>query len=115
MSNMLRILLLVGAVLMLIYTIKSIRKSKIQMKDALVWVLIAVLIAIFGIFPAIPFWGAGMLGIDSAANMVFLIFMAIMILCIFAMARRISLLEDKLNTMAGEIAIRTKKDDGEEE
>lgn len=73
MSVALRILLLIGALAMLMFVVKSIRKSRIQMKDALVWMLIALLIAIFGIFPSVPMWIAGILGIDSAANMVFLI------------------------------------------
>ena len=47
MSVALRILLLIGALAMLMFVVKSIRKSRIQMKDALVWMLIALLIAIF--------------------------------------------------------------------
>ena len=64
MSVALRILLLIGALAMLLFVVKSIRKSRIQMKDALVWMLIALLIAIFGIFPSVPMWIAGILGID---------------------------------------------------
>lgn len=112
MSLALRILLLVGAVAMLLFVVKSIRKSRIQMKDALIWILIALLIAIFGIFPEIPMWIAWLIGIESTANMVFLIFIAILLICIFSMSLRISMLEDKCTTLAGEIAIRTKKDDG---
>ncbi len=112
MSVALRVLLLIGAVAMFMFVIKSIRKSRIQMKDALIWMLIAVLIAIFGIFPSIPMWIAYAIGIESAANMVFLIFIAILLMCIFSLALRVSMLEDKCTTLAGEIAIRTKKDDG---
>ena len=108
MSVALRILLLIGALAMLMFVVKSIRKSRIQMKDALVW------IAIFGIFPSVPMWIAGILGIDSAANMVFLIFIAILLLCIFSLALRVSMLEDKCTTLAGEIAIRTHQEEDEE-
>ena len=114
MSAALRILLLIGALAMLMFVVKSIRKSRIQMKDALVWMLIALLIAIFGIFPSVPMWIAGILGIDSAANMVFLIFIAILLLCIFSLALRVSMLEDKCTTLAGEIAIRTHQEEDEE-
>lgn len=114
MSAALRVLLLVGALAMLMFVVKSIRKSRIQMKDALIWMLIALLIAVFGIFPSIPMWIAGILGIDSAANMVFLIFIAILLLCIFSLALRVSMLEDKCTTLAGEIAIRTHQEEDEE-
>ncbi len=110
MSVALRVLLLIGAVLMLWYVVKSIRKSRIQMRDALTWMVIAVIIAIFGVFPIVPMWLAGLIGIESTANMVFLIFIAILLLCIFTLSMRISILEDKITTMAGEIAIRTKED-----
>lgn len=110
-----RILLLIGALAMLMFVVKSIRKSRIQMKDALVWMVIAVLIAIFGIFPGIPVWIAWAIGIESAANMVFLIFIAILLMCIFSMSLRISMLEDKCTTLAGEIAIRTKDENKDED
>ena len=110
MSIALRIILLIGAVGMLWYVIKSIRKSRIQMKDAFVWIVIALLIAIFGMFPVIPMWIAGLVGIESAANMVFLIFIAILLLRIFTLSIRLSLLEDKCVTLTGEVAIRTKKE-----
>lgn len=109
MSTALRVILLVGAVAMLLFVVKSIRKSRIQMKDALVWVMIAVCIAIFGIFPSLPIWMAGVIGIESTANMVFLIFIAILLLCIFTLSMRVSMLEDKCVTLAGEIAIRTQE------
>ena len=111
MSVALRVLLLIGAVAMFMFVIKSIRKSRIQMKDALVWMIIAVLIAIFGILPSIPVWIAWAIGIESAANMVFLIFIAILLICIFSLALRVSMLEDKITTLTGEVAIRTQKDD----
>ena len=59
-------------------------------------------------------WIAGILGIDSAANMVFLIFIAILLLCIFSLALRVSMLEDKCTTLAGEIAILTHQEEDEE-
>lgn len=114
MSVALRILLLIGALAMLMFVVKSIRKSRIQMKDALVWMLIALLIAIFGIFPSVPMWIAGILGIDSASQYGIFDFIAILLLCIFSLALRVSMLEDKCTTLAGEIAIRTHQEEDEE-
>lgn len=107
MSTALRLILLVGAITMFWYVIKSIRKSRLQMKDAFPWIVVAVLIAIFGIFPAVPMYFAWLIGIESTANMVFLIFIAILLLRIFTLSMKVSLLEDKLTTMAGEVAIRS--------
>ena len=107
MSVSLRIILLVGAVGMVWYICRSIRKAKTQMKDTIAWLLIALILAVFGIFPSIPIWLAYVLGIESAANMVFLIFIAILLLRNFSLSMRVSMLEDKTVTMAAEVAIRT--------
>ncbi len=115
MSIALRIILFIGAVLMMRYVIKSIRKSKIQLKDAFTWLVIAALILIFGIFPQLPIWLAGVIGIESPTNMVFLLFIAILLLCVFNLSTRLSVLEDKCITLADELAIRTKKDDEDRE
>ncbi len=115
MSLALRIILFIGAILMMRYVIKSIRKSKIQLKDAFTWLVIAALILLFGIFPQIPIWLAGVVGIESPTNMVFLLFIAILLLCVFNLSVRNSILEDKCITLADELAIRTKKDEENEE
>lgn len=41
-------------------------------------------------------------------------FIAILLLCIFSLALRVSMLEDKCTTLAGEIAIRTHQEEDEE-
>lgn len=107
MSISLRILLLLGSVFMLWYVVNSIRKSKIQMKDALLWVLIALLIVVFAVCPQLAVWLAGLMGIESATNMVFLLFIVILLLRIFSLSIRVSMLEDKNITLAGEIALRS--------
>jgi hypothetical protein len=107
MSTELRILLLMGSVFMLWYVVNSIRKSKVQMKDAVIWVLIAILIVVFAVWPQFVVWLASLMGIESATNMVFLLFIVIVLLRIFSLSIRVSLLEDKNSTLAAEIALRS--------
>lgn len=110
MSIFLRIILLVGAVGMFIHICRSIRNSKVQMKDTIVWILLAVLLMVFGIFPIIPMKIAEWIGIESPANMIFLIFIFILLYINFSLSMRVSMLEDKNVTMAAEIAIRSSKE-----
>lgn len=110
MSGVLRIALLVGAVGMFLYICRSIRKSKTQMKDTIVWILIALLLMVFGIFPVIPMTIAAWVGIESPANMIFLIFISVLLYINFSLSMRVSMLEDKNATMAAEIAIRSSKE-----
>lgn len=109
MSVFLRVILLIGSVGMFIYVCKSIRKSRTQMKDTIIWILIALLLMIFGIFPIIPMKVAEWIGIESPANMIFLFFIFILLYVNFTLSMRVSMLEDKNVTMAAEIAIRTSK------
>ncbi len=111
MTVALRVILLIGSILMMRYVVKSIVRSRIQMKDAFIWLLISCLILLFGIVPQIPIALAGLLGIESPTNMVFLIFIAVLLLIVFNLSNRISILEDKCITLADELAIRTKKDE----
>ena len=108
MSDILRALLLIGAVMMVAYIFHSIRRSKVQMKDTIIWLAVAVLLMVFGVFPSFVMWMAAVIGIESPANMVFLIFIAILLIRNFKLSVRVSLLEDKNITIASEIAIRSK-------
>ncbi len=109
MSFFLRLLLLLGAISMVYHIIKLIRKSKVQMKDTVSWLIVAFLLAVFGIFPQVPQWISSLIGIESPANMVFLLFITILIFVVFSLSLRVSLLEDKVVTLAAEVAIRTEE------
>lgn len=111
MALPLRILLLVGAFWMVWYICHSIRKAKIQMKDTVAWILIALLLVVFAVCPQLAMWVAYRLGIESTANMVFLIFVAILLYRNFVLSMRVSMLEDKNVTLAAELAIRTRGDE----
>ena len=93
MSDVLRALLLVGALLMVIYIICSIRRSKIQMKDTIEWLAIALMLFVFGVFPRMVIWLSKIVGVESPANMVFLIFIAILLVKNFKLSMSVSQLD----------------------
>lgn len=106
MSIVLRILLLVGAFFMTWHTVMTIKKSKVQMKDTIGWLLVSFVLMIFAFVPEIPIGLSNIIGIESAANMVFLMFLAILLYMVFHLAIKVSMLEDKIVTLSGEVAIR---------
>lgn len=111
MSDTLRVLLLLGAVAAGFYIFHSVRHSRVQMKDTIIWLAVAALLMIFGFFPDFVMWMATLAGIESPANMVFLILIGILMIRNFKLSVRVSMLEDKNITMAAEIAIHTKASD----
>ncbi len=106
MTLSLRILLAVGAFFVAFYVCSSIRKSRTQMKDTVAWIAIAFCLVIFAVFPQVPIWLSRVIGIETPANLIFLFFIGILLYRNFGLSLRVSMLEDKLITVAGEVAIR---------
>lgn len=65
MSTSLRILLLIAPVLVAAYTLRRIRKSKMQIEDSLYWIAFCAITVVLGIFPGIATWAADVLGVQS--------------------------------------------------
>ena len=107
MSGTLRILLLIAAVITAVWILRKIRKLKVKMEDAIFWVVFAVILAILGIFPEISFWLTGKLGVQSPANLIFLLMIALLLEKVFTLSIIVSQLEDKIDVLSAEIALRT--------
>ena len=85
MSIMLRILLISMSVLSLVYVVWRIRNSKMQIEYALFWIVLAALMIVLSIFPQIVYWITIKMGMISAANVVYLFIIAILLLKVFMM------------------------------
>lgn len=108
MSTILRILLLGASVLTAIWVLRRIRKNKVKQEDALFWILFAAMLALLGCFPEISYIMSAVLGVQSPANFVFLAVIAVLIEKLFTLSIKLSLLENKIEIMAAELAIRCK-------
>ena len=68
-----RIVLFVGSVLSFFIVVRNIKKRKIRMEDGIFWIVIGFMLVILSIFPQIAVWLAGVFGVQSASNFVFLL------------------------------------------
>ena len=105
MSIMLRLLLIVGALVALAFVGNRIHKSKILMGDAIYWVLLALLLIVLAVFPQIPIFFAGLIGVTSPANFVYLTIIALLMIKMFANSSEISMLKNRVNELAQENAL----------
>lgn len=105
MSLALRMLLLVGAVWMATYILRKIRKAQMQIDDALFWIVTSILFVLLGVFPGIATFAALVLGVQSPANLVFLVVIFLLLFKLFALTRKVSVLEHKLRYFAQTYAI----------
>lgn len=100
-----RIFLILMALLAFWIMIRNIRHSKMLISDCLFWFFFALLIIILAIFPQIDYFFAGILGIQSPVNLVYLIMIAILLFRNFKQTIRISELETKIKNITQSTAI----------
>lgn len=111
MSPVLRLVLIVGSLLALWVVINRVRKKKIRIADSVYWVVCAVLMILFAVFPGIAFFFAGLLGFLSPSNFVFCMIIVLMLVKIFNLSCDVSKLADKVEQLAQEIALHEKDDE----
>ena len=109
MSIYIRILLIIGAGLVLLFMLKKIRQSKLKIEYVIFWFCFSSVLLLMGIFSKIVSKISAILGFQSPVNMVFLIVIFILIKLFFNTIQ-ISALENKVDSLAQQIAIDRKMD-----
>ena len=107
MSVTLRRLLLLGAVITVVWILRKIRKLKVKMEDAIFWLAFSLVLLVFAAFPRIAFWLSRVMGIESPANLVFLMIICLLLEKIFTLSMITSQLEDKVSVLSAEVALRS--------
>lgn len=105
MSIYLRILLVVVSLTTNYYLLMKIRKSQLQIEDSIFWIAFSLSIALLSIFPYIAIYFSGLIGVESPANLVFLVIIFILLLKVFLMSIKISQLEHRVRLLAQEFAL----------
>lgn len=100
-----RLLMILGALWVAFYVARRIRKKKIQMEDAIYWVLLSALLLVLAAFPEITFFFAHLFGFVSPSNFVFFVIIGLLVIREFRNSTEISLLRHKLNELAQESAL----------
>lgn len=110
MSIYIRVLLIIGAIALLGFMIRRIRQSKLKIEYTIFWIGFSVVLVLMGIFPQIVTMVAHALGFQSAVNMVYLVIIFVLIVKLFFNTIQISALENKVDSLAQQIAIDRKMD-----
>ncbi|MDD6435230.1 MAG: DUF2304 domain-containing protein [Clostridiales bacterium] len=105
MTVMLRTVLIIMSVLVLFVIIRRVRLSKARIEDSMFWVLFAMLLVVFSVFPKAASFISGIVGTMSTANFIYLLVIFLLIVKLFSMSMRLSQLETKLMELVQRIAI----------
>lgn len=80
MAIELRLLLVVSSLMMFFFIIRKIRKSKIRIDESIFWIVSSMLFLLMALIPGTVITISEKLGIESPANLVFLITVGIVFL-----------------------------------
>ncbi len=105
MTTMLRILLILVSVATMGMMVRKIRQAKVQIEDSIFWILLAMMLVVFSIFPAAADGLARLLGIYSTANFLFLFTIFLLIVKLFTMTLRMSQMETRLKELVQKMAL----------
>ncbi len=105
MTTMLRVILILASAGTMTMMIQKIRKAKLQIEDAIFWVLVSMMFVVFSVFPPVADFLAHMLGIYATVNFLFLFIIFLLLMRVFSMTLRISQLETKLKELAQRMAL----------
>ena len=105
MNGLLLTLLFSGAVITLIYFIYKIRKNRLQIEYAISWSLFSALLVALGAFPGLVSWAAGLIGIQSPANLLYLGMIFILILKQFTTTIKLSKMDRQITELTQHIAL----------
>lgn len=110
-----QLLLLGGAIVILIVVVHAVHKRHILIDDSLFWIALAVVLVLLGAFPQIVFFFANLFGFQSAANLVFAAITALLLIKEFRNTAKISILKDRVNQLAQEMALRLEDQESEKD
>ncbi len=105
MDIKLQIFIIISCILYLVFIINMIRKEKLDLRYALVWILVDIAIIILCVFPKIIDFIAGLIGIATPVNMVFFFGIVFQIIIVFSLTREQSQNAKKIKELAQRIAL----------
>ena len=96
---------IVGAVIIIIYMIGSIRHDKLSVSASFAWILFCVALLVLAIFPYSLDWFSELLGINYPPALILTVCSAVLFVMSFIQDKKIDELERKNNDLAQEINI----------
>lgn len=113
MTVTLRIALILVSVGTLFLMMRKIRQSKLQIENAIFWIILALVLVVFSIFPSVADFASHLLGIYATTNFLFVCAIFILIVKVFYMTIHISQLETKIKELTQQMALADKQNQEE--
>lgn len=109
MSLKIRLVILAGLLICVFLILNMVRKKRIDLRYALGWLLLCLLLLALDAFPQIIYMVARFLGIASPINMLFFLAFIFVTILIFGLTVSVSRLSAKMKKLAQELALAKEK------
>ena len=109
MQAIFRIILIIVSLLTMSFMLRKIRQAKVQIEAAMFWVIVALILVVFSLCPAVADACARLLGIYSTPNFLFLFMIFLLMVKVFSMTLQVSQLESKQKELVQKIALAQKE------
>lgn len=109
MQPIFRVILVIVSLLTMSFMMKKIRQAKVQIEAAMFWVIVALILVVFSLFPGVADACARLLGIYSTPNFLFLFMIFLLMVKVFSMTLQVSQMESKQKELVQKIALAQKE------
>ena len=109
MNLRLQIVIAIGAIITFLYIANKVRTGKLELKYALVWFLVDVLLLLFDVFPNLLNCLTRLLGISLPINMLSFLGLVFVLMIIFSQTIIISNLARRCKRLIQEVGLLNKK------
>ena len=109
MQPIFRVILVIVSLLTMSFMMRKIRQAKVQIEAAMFWVIVALILVVFSLFPGVADACARLLGIYSTPNFLFLFMIFLLMVKVFSMTLQVSQMESKQKELVQKIALAQKE------
>ena len=106
MSFKLQLVFIFASLITFLFVIKKIQKHRLNIDDAIIWILWSIGLLIISIFPQIPGWISKKLGFMSTSNFIFCVFILFLYIMLFTQTAQISKLKEKQKELMQKLSIK---------
>ena len=110
MTVILRWVLIIGSILLTFFVLRKIRQSKVKIEDSIFWVMFALMMVVFSIFPGLADILSDFVGTYSTSNFIFMFVIFILLVKVFFLSLKISQLESRVTELIQQMALDRKED-----
>ena len=109
MQPIFRVILVIVSLLTMSFMMRKIRQAKVQIEAAMFWVIVALILVVFSLFPGVADACARLLGIYSTPNFLVLFMIFLLMVKVFSMTLQVSQMESKQKELVQKIALAQKE------